>query len=172
MSSGPRLEMRDTNPTSRTAGVDELFGSQAGARPQIRKVTLRGARSDAYRLGRVGNGSARRDIRREDVDLASGRRSRGRPAEISVPHTSPPRRGEPLIAALDGHLVGCYRASTTCRARHNPPHTHSPAFGRGDRQGRSLARLVPGLERVPMPLSRRGVRALQGASQRSETAAR
>ncbi|MGZ3641860.1 MAG: hypothetical protein ACXVAI_06325, partial [Candidatus Limnocylindrales bacterium] len=30
----------------------------------------------------------------------------------------PPRRGQPLIAALDRDLVGCYRASKTCRARH------------------------------------------------------
>jgi glucose-6-phosphate 1-dehydrogenase len=35
------------------------------------------------------------------------------------PSCQPPGRGEPLIAALDGHAVGCNRASNTCRARHN-----------------------------------------------------
>jgi hypothetical protein len=41
-------------------------------------------------------------------------------AALPVSHANRPDRGDPLIAALDGHAIGCERAPDTCRARHNP----------------------------------------------------
>ena len=38
----------------------------------------------------------------------------------------PPRRGQPLIPALDRDLVGCYRAPTTCRAPPERPRAVDP----------------------------------------------
>jgi len=43
-------------------------------------------------------------------------RSRVRRSGLSC---QPPRGSHPLIPALDRHVVGCYRAPDTCRARHS-----------------------------------------------------
>ena len=45
------------------------------------------------------------------------RRSLDRPEPVLS--RQPPRRGQPLVPALDRDLVGCYRAPNTCRARHD-----------------------------------------------------
>ena len=57
----------------------------------------------------------RLDVEREVLTLGEPRERRaGSRPSCQVPR----RRGEPLIAALDGHAVGCYCASNTSRARH------------------------------------------------------
>ena len=63
------------------------------------------------------------DTRRAGPRTADGSGSRGANARVSRQRErascqSPACRGDPFIAALDRHPVGCYRAPDTCRACH------------------------------------------------------
>ena len=116
-----RLQARDDEPSLRTSAVDQLLGREAGPCPQVGEVAFGGARADADARHVVGNRSAGHDEGGEHVQLAPGlpiaaARRAGTRLSREVPG-----RGEPLIATLDGHVVGCYRVSDTCRARHSAP---------------------------------------------------
>jgi hypothetical protein len=64
---------------------------------------------------RIRRPRQRRRGRQPDEQFESAARHR----EGTRPSCQPPGRGEPLIAALDRHVVGCNRASNTYRTRHH-----------------------------------------------------
>ena len=65
------------------------------------------------------------------------------------PSCQSPRRGQPLIAALDRQATGCYRASNTCRARHSRP-PHAPGH-RTELSRRRASTLPVKSQRRPTP---------------------
>ncbi len=94
-------------------------------------------------LSGIGPGGARppSPIRPRGL-LRPLRARRPSPEPESAPSIQPPRRGEPLIAPLDGYVVGRYRASHTCQPC-QPPRPWSPS-----RRRRASSGPGPGLRRT------------------------
>ena len=62
----PPVQVLDDEPAVGPTTVDQLLGAEAGARPQVREVALRGARPDPDPGRRSGHGAAAGDVGRED----------------------------------------------------------------------------------------------------------
>ena len=73
----------------------------------VRKMPLRCARPDADPAGRLGDGTARRHVGGEHIDLAGRRRLRERPSQVPVPHTGLTRLRviRPRITAVTARIA-------------------------------------------------------------------
>jgi hypothetical protein len=138
----------------------KLLGRKTRPCTQVGEVTFDGARPDAPRDQphpvRSRQRRRRRPARPSD---AGSRAARVRRAGIRLSCPMPRSRGEPLIAALDGHAIGCNRVADTCRARQMPD---CPA-GALPRRVATAVVSVPAVRARPMPA---GFYALRGRSGR------
>ena len=84
----PGLEARNHQPPLRPTAIDQLLGGKPRSRAKVGKVPLHRARTDAYELGGVANGSTSGNERRKRLDLTLCRLRRECAAQVPVPHAS------------------------------------------------------------------------------------